>query len=253
VNELLLAALREGVLHQVDEPRARSVLRAIDAFERDEARRWDQVRSGTLPPHVPSESDQLDELMQDGYDLLQSHQTTAACDRWLAAWEIVKHLARPEMKTVDAFDQAYPDLEQSVFNWSSDLEMELGNAGLDDSVYHERRLQYSREFLAQFPDEDANRYVNMLRAQGEALWHLGRSAEAEAVYAALAERLPDEGWAYIGWADNYWLLDDSPKEYATAEAILQRALARPALRDRGDVLERLEELQKQRDARERRL
>ena len=84
--------------------------------------------------------------------------------------------------------------------------------------------------------------VTMMRAQGEALWFLGRRTESEAVYAALVQRLPDEGFAYIGWADHYWWYRDSPQEYATAVAILQRALARPALRDREHVLDRLAEV-----------
>ncbi len=62
------------------------------------------------------------------------------------------------------------------------------------------------------------------------------------MFGALVERLPDEAWGYIGWADRYWLLDDSPKEYATAEAILRRALDRPNLQDRTDLLERLADM-----------
>ncbi len=120
--------------------------------------------------------------------------------------------------------------------------MELGNAGLDDPVYHEHRIRYVREFLAQFPDEGANHYVNFRRAEAESLWRMGRRDEAETVYAALVERLPDEGWGYIGWADQYWLLDKSLKDYSQAEAIMRRALARPTLRDRGDVLDRLAKL-----------
>ena len=46
--------------------------------------------------------------------------------------------------------------------------MELGNAGLSQPIYHEHRLRYAREFLLQFPDEDALFHVNFMRAQGEA-------------------------------------------------------------------------------------
>jgi len=44
----------------------------------------------------------------------------------------------------------------------------------------------------------------------------------------------------------YWLFRDSPKDYDRAEPILQRALARPGLEDRGDVLDRLERLREER-------
>jgi predicted Zn-dependent protease len=115
----------------------------------------------------------------------------------------------------------------------------LGNAGRDAPRYHEARVRYVREFLALFPDESDLVYLNMRRAEGDALWDLDRRAEAESVFRALVERQPDEAWGYIGWADRYWLLDDSPKEYETAEAILRRALDRPNLHDRADLLERL--------------
>lgn len=74
------------------------------------------------------------------------------------------------------------------------------------------------------------------------MWALGRRGEAEAVYGALVERFPDEGWGYIGWADEYWLWTDGPREYEPAEAIMTRALARPQLSERDVVLDRLREL-----------
>jgi tetratricopeptide (TPR) repeat protein len=181
--------------------------------------------------------------MWDGLKLLDAQHTAEACDRWLQAWEFVKKLVTPDMRTVTAFDDAYQHrLPERIFNWCQDLEMELGNAGLDNPVYHEHRVRYAREFLDRFPDTEDLMYLNFRRAEGEALWGLGRQGEAEEVYTALVERLPDDAWSYIGWADQYWVWDFSPKDYARAEGILQRALARPQLKDRRDVLERLEEL-----------
>jgi len=242
VNALLLDALRAAMRQHVAERAAQPALRAIDTFVQAEARRWDQVQAGTLPPIELTPDEQIDELMQEGYALMQANQRAAACDRWLETWELIKKLAEPELRSSTAFDKAHPGMQQLVFNWCSDLEMELGNAGFDNPIYHEHRIRYVREFLAQFPDEEANHYVNFRRAEGESLWTLDRRDEAEAVYAALIERLPDEGWAYIGWADHYWLFDKSLTDYARAEAIMRRALARPKLQDRGDVLERLADL-----------
>jgi len=243
VNALLLEALREGVKHQVGKRRASAAMRAIDAFHYGEIKRWKQVKAGALPPIELAPEEQLDDLMQDGYELLREGQQAAACDRWLEAWEMIKQMATPQMRTVEAFDDAYPSMLWSVFDWCSGLEIELHNAGIDDSTYHEHRLRYVREFLAQFSNVDAERYVQFTRAEGEALWNLGRRAEAEAAYEGLVERFPDQGWGYIGWSDHYWLWGaPEPKEYERAKAILQRALARPDLRCRNDVLERLEGL-----------
>jgi tetratricopeptide (TPR) repeat protein len=242
VNEWLLEALREGVKHQVGKREARAALRAIDDFHYDEMKRWKRIKAGDLPPvngcclSALSQEMRLDDLMQEGY-------RSQDCDLWLEVWEMIKQMATPQMGTAVAFDDAYPGLTQFVSNWCSDLDLALHNAGLNDPAYHEHRLRYAREFLAQFPDEDANRHVNFLRAQGEALWNLGRRAEAEEVYEGLVEQFPDEAWGYIGWSDNYWLWGaPEPKEYGKAEAILKCALARPDLRYRNDVLERLASL-----------
>ena len=191
---------------------------------------------------TPSETQELSALIKEGYELLHSRRVAEACDRWLRAWDLVKRLVTPAMLDIQAFDNTYKGLHEYAFNWCQELEQELGNAGLDYPAYHEHRIRYAREFLDRFPQTDDLMYLNFRRAEGEALWALGRRTEAEAVYAALVDRLPDDAWSYIGWADEYWLLANSPKDYARAEAILQRALARPLLTDRPDVLERLADL-----------
>ena len=241
VNALLIDALRAGVRHQVDDDAARPVLRAVDAFAKAEEQRWGQIRAGTLPPLVAPPEEQLDELMQAGYALEHTSQFAAASDTWLATWELIRQLAQPKMRTSSSFSRVYHTM-QPVDNWSVDVAYALGNAGVNNPAYYEHQLRFTREYLDQFPDEDPDRVLSMLRAQAEALWFLGRRAESEAVYAALVERLPDEGFGYIGWSDHYWLYGDSPQEYDTAAGILQRALTRPSLKDREHVLDRLAEL-----------
>lgn len=249
VNRLLLGALRAAIHHQVGVGHAQGALRAINAFEEAEARRREQLKPG-ISTKTPSSKERMGALILDGYKLLQSRRETEACDLWLEAWEFVKQIARPEWRTTEEFDQAYHGYWEYVFNWCQDLEAELGNAGLKDPIYHEHRLRYAREFLERFPGEDANHYVNFMRAQGEALWQLGRQAEAEEAYQSLVDRFPDEAWGYIGWADEYWLRKRWPEEheraeameYEKAEAIMKQALVRSNLNDRADLLERLDEL-----------
>lgn len=105
-------------------------------------------------------------------------------------------------------------------------------------------MKYIQEFFELFPGEksDEDTVLNFGRGKAEALWRLGRISESEVAFAALVERLPDAGWAYIGWSDEYWIFKDSSKDYARGEAILKQALQRPNLQDRSDVLERLKDL-----------
>ena len=117
VNRLLLESLRAAVRHQVEEKRARSALRAIDRFEQAENQRWEMVKAGTLPPIELAPEERLDDLMLEGYRLLDADQRAAACDKWLEAWQVVKTLVTPEMSTVREFDRAYPTMH-SVFNLS---------------------------------------------------------------------------------------------------------------------------------------
>jgi hypothetical protein len=239
VNDLLLDALCAAVVHQVGEAAAAPAIRAVETFRKSEAERWRKLQAGVPLPPVPEH--QIDDAVEAGYREYQQKNVRAACDQWLAAWKIVRQLARPDLRTTTDFYMHYA-LGHHVLNWCQDLQLELGNVGVHDARYLERQIEFSRDFLAQFPDEGTLTHVNCWRAQGEALWELGRRGEAEAVYAALVQRFPDEAWAYIGWADHYWLWGRHPKDYPRAEAIMTRALARPNLTDRGDLLERLRDL-----------
>jgi len=70
VNSLLLEALRAGIHHQVGQRRAKAALWAIGVFEQAEAKRREQVKAGTLPPTELTPEKQLNDLMQEGYELL---------------------------------------------------------------------------------------------------------------------------------------------------------------------------------------
>ena len=244
VNDLLLKALQEAAVHQVGKMRAKPVIGAIDAFTRAESERWEQISAGTLPPvERPPHPRQTIDLVDKAYRYLEERQVTAACDRWLAAWEIVERLITPEMRSTEDFEAAYPVVGKYLLrDWCMDLMFELHNAGLDDESYATKRLVFTRSFLEHFPDEDADTQVEFYRGRGESLWRLGRQSESEAVFAEVVERFPDHAWGYIGWADHYWLWKDSPGDYERAESIMRRALERPDLDYRRDVLERLEDL-----------
>ena len=97
--------------------------------------------------------EQFDDLMQQGYDLLESRRTDAACDAWLRAWEEFCGLyERGGFDSFEAFDERFRGT-QYVYNWVQDLEMELHNAGLDKPVYFEHRIRFGEDCLKRFGEE----------------------------------------------------------------------------------------------------
>jgi hypothetical protein len=175
---------------------------------------------------------------------METYNSLAACKTWLEGWAIVRRLAQPNIKTRADFMRIYRMVDPEFTNWCYDLMFELHNAGLSESSYQERRIEYIQDFLELFPGErnDEDVVLNFGRGKAEALWRLSRIPESEAAYATLVERLPDAGWAYIGWADEYWIFQGSSKDHARGEAILRQALQQPNLQDRSDVLDRLRDL-----------
>ena len=191
--------------------------------------------------------EQINDLMQDGYDLLEENRTPEACDAWWQTWEWIKEKVTPERNTLAAFDEAFRGT-QSVFNWCSHFEMELHNAGLEDPNYIRMRIRYVREFLDTFTELSWLRRGNFLRAEAESYWHLGEIEKAESKFEALIEANPDWAWGYINWSDMYAMSFYEPVDYDRAEEILQRALERPNLEEREMVLERLADVREQRNS-----
>ena len=195
-----------------------------------------------VPDHIAFE--QINDEMQDGYELLEAGKTGAACDKWWQVWQWVKKKVTPARNTLAAFDNAFVGT-QCVFNWCQDFEMELGNAGLEDPAYYKLRIRYCQELLSTFAEIDWEMRNNFLRAEADAYWELGEIETAEQKFAAIIAQNPDWAWGYIGWSDHLWLYHSSSKNYERAEEILQQALDRPQMDERNDVVERLRDLRKE--------
>jgi tetratricopeptide (TPR) repeat protein len=196
-----------------------------------------------IPDRVSFE--QIDDRMQEGYELLEQGRTAEACDAWWQVWEWLKEKVRPERNTLQALDRDFRGM-QAVFNWCQDFAMELENAGMGDPTYYRMRIRYCREFLDTFSGIDWWMRGNFLGAEAESYWRLGEIETAEARFEALIAANPDWPWGYVGWSDEYWLSRQSPKEYNRAERILLQALDRPGLEEREVVIERLEHLRAER-------
>jgi hypothetical protein len=130
-----------------------------------------------LLPERPS-FEMLNDRMQAGYDALETRDVARACDIWLGVWEGFKLHLTPAIGRVRDLDTRFEGT-QAFFNWCQDLELELGNAGVDDPRYLRARVGYARDIVAQFHAEDDELLLGtFLRAEAEAFWSLGEQAAA---------------------------------------------------------------------------
>ena len=201
-----------------------------------------------LAPDIVN-SEKIDDLMQKGYDLIyEQEKCVEGCSLWLAAWEYLKtrHITS-DTESVEDVDEIFIGL-QNLYNWCQDMEMELGNAGLKDPSFYEKRIRFCQEFCKLLPRTDAYIISNMMCAEAEAYFALKDVEQGERVFKKAIEAFPADGWNYIRWADQYWLFhacDEIPVDYEKAEQIYKMAMEKNVW-SKKDILERLKELERRR-------
>ncbi len=136
-----------------------------------------------LAPHIIN-SEKLDNMMQKGYRFCSEGKEEKCCRIWLEVWEHLKKRFTPEMKSINEAGKVFSGL-QNLFNWCQDLEMELGNAGLKEPSFYEKRIEYCREFCELFPETDRLIIENMKRAEAESYFALGLIEQGEKSHAVV--------------------------------------------------------------------
>ncbi len=182
----------------------------------------------------------IDDKIQEGY--ARSADSGAATDTWLQAWSDVLHLCDAEgITTIAGFDRRFP-LTQSLFNWNQDLEMELGNAGLDDPSKLRARITVGEEVLRRFTDCDQLLVENWRRAIAEAWFWLGEASKADELYRDWLDHDPQWGFGWVGWACGYTPPPraGAPTDYQRAEELLRQGQAVSRVRDREAITEWLQ-------------
>ena len=157
---------------------------------------WKRLLSGR-----PS-MEMLDDWMQEGYTLSESHREAESCDIWWKTWQVLHERFTPEMTTTHATEPVFQGL-QSLFNWSQDFELNLGNAALRDVEYASMGHQYFQEWLDQFTDEGDDLQMNFRRALASSLLRLGRKEEGKETLLQIVETWPRSVWGYAAMADAY--------------------------------------------------
>ncbi len=191
-----------------------------------------------LAPNKVS-TEQIDDWMQDGYDLIRNRDEEGGCTLWLKVWQELKPRFTKSMRTIEDAEAVFQGM-QCLFNWCQDMEQELGNAAVDDMSFHDHRIHYCREFCGFFPDSQTI-VPNMRRAIAESLFMSGRRDEGEREYLSLVADYPDDPWGYISWGDMYSGDFGIPINRSRAEELYRKALGIDPEEDK-TILERIADL-----------
>ena len=183
-------------------------------------------------------------LIDQGEGYVARKMPKEACLKWDEAWEKLKEEITQDIKSINDLERKLK-FDVSLFNWCQDYEMELGNAGVEDSSYYEKRIKYCGEFVSLLPNSDKHIIENMRRAEAESYFAVGQTDKGEKTFKKLVKDFPESAWVYIGWGDMYCLYrmhKDNPVDFEKAEKIYREALVF-AKEERKDILERLEDLE----------
>ena len=118
-------------------------------------------------------AEMIDDLIQEGYEDIDKQNYRAGIEKWEKAWNMIMSIVPPRIKSVTDADKFIPELSQSIFNWSQDFEIELGNAGLKDNSFYLKRIKYCQDFLRIFPNSEKSIIKRMHRAIAESYTELG--------------------------------------------------------------------------------
>jgi len=202
-------------------------------------------------PDRPS-MEMIDDWMQEGYAMQEEERPAEACGVWWKVWCALLPRLTPAMSTMGATETVFTGL-QSVFNWSQDFEMELGNASVREPALAGIGRRYCQEWITQFPGEGALLQVNFRRALAVFHSRLGETAQAEAALKEAVTRWPGEFWGWMALADGYshFFPGECELDYDPGKAIacIEQALRIPGTgaADRREAEDRLAEIRR-RDA-----
>jgi len=180
----------------------------------------------------------IDAKIQQGWVLTQEkRKTIKGCDIWLEAWEEIKELFNEGFaENIDDLDKKYK-WSQWINNYVQFLEMELGNAGIDDPAYHGKRIEYCRELL-QWCGSDTLLIANTRCAMAEAYFESGDETECDSLFEGWLRDDPDWALGYRAWAECYMLKNDGAHN-GKIEEILLAGHTRGEPRERYEIVANL--------------
>lgn len=161
----------------------------------------------TLAPRLRPDKPLVEHVrfwMDDGYSFEVLDEAKVS-DTWWPVWTYFLNSAKQKgIRSIEALDEWYvDDLDQFISNWMVEFDETLHNAGIHQPEYAKKRLEFVQSAQAQFTESGPSHLFDWARVEAECLFQLGDAAAGDAAYAHLVERFPDEGFGYIGWADEH--------------------------------------------------
>ncbi|MWV38984.1 tetratricopeptide repeat protein [Natrialba sp. INN-245] len=196
-------------------------------------------------PDTPNK-ERIYDFVQEGRDLREKGNRTAACDQWLTAWEYIVAVTPDDITTIEAADRQLPTF-LSLEPFIRSLDSDLATVAEDEPAYHENRLEFCREVVEQFPDADDELLLDFHHFIADSLAKLDRTSDSRAELESLIEEYPEDPYAYKKIADSYWL-DDlgdlTVEEIERTAELYQAALeADTALEGASIVADRLDDVE----------
>ncbi|WBA81462.1 hypothetical protein [Endozoicomonas sp. GU-1] len=212
---------------------------------------WQDKMKAYLTQSLTEEEIKLNQLIDQGFEVLRDNKTTtdfdkseaAACETWLDAWEIIKELYQDKT----SLDIIGSRMEFILYSWSSVMDMHLLNAAIAEPSFIEKGITFFREFLEHFPESEEDTHKAYRRAMAQLQFRARTYEEGDATFTALVKDFPDSAWSYIGWGDIYnptfsrAHYGDVPADIERAKQLYQIPVDRK-LEDADHARERLDQL-----------
>jgi tetratricopeptide (TPR) repeat protein len=194
----------------------------------------------TLKSEIENE---WEDLMQEGYTYAMKGDSVGAVRIWRELWNrMYAVLMEDDNLSMEDLDGAFHGM-QSIYNWTTDFEMELGNASKDDKSFAQTRIEFCEAYITRWRNQSEPNLEGMKWALCESYFDLGESDEGERLFQNYLEESPTSGWGWVGWSDQYGVsANKNNKDNEKAIQILKKALGIEGLQDRFHVMERLDDL-----------
>ncbi len=168
----------------------------------------------------------IDEIINEGKNFEMEGNETLACDIWLNAWDLLKSKIDKNVKSLETLDNMYSN-QESIHDWCMNFEMILGNAGMKNPTFYNKRIKYCNEFIQLLPDSHKSIIEIMNIAVAESLFYIEKYDESEKEFESLSKKFPKSPWIYIRWGDLYYLSINNnkyPKNIEKAKNLYNKAL-----------------------------